>query len=135
MPDKFYDVKVIQIACDKQHVFALDSVGNLYTWGSNEFGALGLGKQTSSRIPERLALAHDIQDIKKIYCFPDCSMILLKDGSLYASGRNNANRLGFGKNVEKVTTFVSLPLNLLTFHFEDFLKFAEKNFFDKKENR
>lgn len=101
---------MVQIACDKQHVLALDAVGNLYTWGSNEFGALGLGKQSSLRIPERLALAHDIQDVKKIYCFADCSMILTHDGSLYACGRNNANRLGFGKNVENVTTFVSLSL-------------------------
>lgn len=40
---KFYDVKIIQIACDKSHVIALDIHGNVYSFGHNSYGALGLG--------------------------------------------------------------------------------------------
>ena len=43
-------IKVIQVACGKQHSLALTDAG-LYSWGSNQFGQLGVGKypcQTSS---------------------------------------------------------------------------------------
>lgn len=97
----------MQIASDQNHVLALDAKENLYSWGSNEFGALGLGKQSFSLVPLRIPLAQSIQDIKKIVCGPDCSLVLLNDGSVYACGRNNSNRLGFGKNVDKIEAFVS----------------------------
>lgn len=98
----------MQVACDKNHVLALDSHDNVYSWGSNDFGALGLGRQTSSLSPLRIPLTQNIKDVKKIYCGPDCSIVLLHDGSVYACGRNNSNRLGFGKHLEKVEGFVSL---------------------------
>ena len=98
----------MQVACDKNHVLALDSNENVYSWGSNDFGALGLGKQNSSSAPLRIPLIQSIKDIKKIYCGPDCSIILLNDGSVFACGRNNSNRLGFGRSIEKVEGFVSL---------------------------
>jgi len=103
----FADIKIIQIACDKSHVLALDINGNIYSFGSNEFGALGLGKQKVAMTPLKLSLPQTVQDIKKIYCGPECSFILLHDGSVYACGRNNCNRLGFGKNVEWFAEFVS----------------------------
>lgn len=105
--EKLYDINIVQIASDKNHVIALDANGNLYSWGSNDFGALGLGKQNFSTVPIRLPLFQNIHDIKKIYCGPDCSLILLQDGTVYACGRNNANRLGFGRSVEKIEAFVS----------------------------
>lgn len=116
--DKFYDIKVVQIACDKNHVLALDSNENVYSWGSNDFGALGLGKQNSSLEPLRIPLVQNIKGVKKIYCGPDCSIILLHDGCVYACGRNNSNRLGFGRNTEKVEGFVSLislKISLMSF--------------------
>lgn len=36
-------VKVVQVACGKQHSLALTDAG-LYSWGSNQFGQLGVGK-------------------------------------------------------------------------------------------
>jgi alpha-tubulin suppressor-like RCC1 family protein len=113
-PEKFLDTKIIQIACDKNHAIALDSAGNFYSWGSNEFGALGMGKQNFSVIPLRIPLNQNIRNIKQIYCGPDCSLILLHDGSVYACGRNNANRLGFGRNVEKIEAFVSGDFSMST---------------------
>jgi NIMA (never in mitosis gene a)-related kinase 8 len=105
--EKLYDIKIVQIACEKNHVLALDALGSLYSWGSNDFGALGLGKQSFSVIPLRIPIAQSIHEIKQIYCGPDCSLVLLHDGLVYACGRNNANRLGFGRNVEKIEAFVS----------------------------
>lgn len=105
--DSFADVKITQIACDKSHVLALDANGNVYSFGSNDFGALGLGKQKSSMTPVKIPLPQSVHGIQQIYCGPDCSMILLQDGSVYACGRNNNNRLGMGRNIESCAEFVS----------------------------
>lgn len=105
--EKLYDINIVQIASDKNHVLVLDAVGNLYSWGSNDVGALGLGKQNFSNVPTRIPPFQNNQDIKQIYCAPDCSLVLLQDGTVYACGRNNSNRLGFGRSVEKVEAFVS----------------------------
>lgn len=117
--EKLYDIKITQIASDKSHVIALDAVGNLYSWGSNDFGALALGKQNFSVIPLRIPVTPNISDVKQIVCGPDCSLLLLNDGSVYACGRNNMNRLGFGRSVEKIEAFVSFESNyqkLKAFH-------------------
>lgn len=103
----FSEIKITQIACDKSHVMALDINGYIYAFGSNDFGALGIGKETSSKTPSRVHLTQNIHDVRKIYCASDCSLILLHDGSVYACGKNTCNRLGFGRNVEYFSEFVS----------------------------
>lgn len=83
---------------------------------------MGLGKQGFSVIPLRIPIAQSIQEIKQIYCGPDCSLVLLHDGLVFACGRNNANRLGFGRNVEKIEAFVS---EIFVLHFDFILKFQQ----------
>jgi hypothetical protein len=115
--DFFSEIKVTQVACDKSHVLALDINGHLYSFGTNEHGALGLAKGKRAMIPSRVELAQGIRDIKKIFCGPDCSLLLLDDGSVFACGRNNCNRLGFGKNAEHIFEFVSQQRTLDNFLF------------------
>ena len=35
---------IVQIACGRSHVMALNSDGHIFVWGSNDNGQLGLGK-------------------------------------------------------------------------------------------
>jgi alpha-tubulin suppressor-like RCC1 family protein len=90
----------VQIACDRAHVIALDSDGNLYSWGRNEFGALGQKKVSSSPVPTKIH--QNFQHISKIFCAPDSSIILTNDGNVYVCGRNTSNRFGFGRLIECV---------------------------------
>lgn len=90
----------MQIACDKSHVLALDSEGNLYSWGRNEFGALGQKRIFFSPIPVKLN--PNFHNILKISCAPDSSIVLTSDGNVHVCGRNNSNRFGFGRLVECV---------------------------------
>lgn len=106
---KFHDIKIIQIACDKNHVLALDSDGYVYSFGHSGCGALGLGSKITSMTPRRISSASSIRNIKRIYCAPDCSLILTHEGAVYACGSNNFNRFGFGGNVEHAGEFVSMP--------------------------
>lgn len=105
--EKFIDIKIVQIACYKSHVLTLDIHGNIFSFGYNEHGALGLGAKITSMTPQRISLAPTIRSIKKIYCAPDCSVILTHEGCVYACGSNKFNRFGFGKNVDGVNEFVS----------------------------
>jgi NIMA (never in mitosis gene a)-related kinase 8 len=100
LSDKLFDCKIVQIACDKAHVLALDSEGNLYSWGRNEFGALGQKKVSFSPLPMRLH--QHFQHISKIFCSFDSSIILTSDGNVYVCGRNTSNRFGFGRLIESV---------------------------------
>lgn len=130
---KFHDIKIIQIACHKNHVLALDIHGNVYAFGHNENGALGLGTRTTSMTPQRVSSASSIRSIKKIYCAPDCSLILTHDGTVYACGSNNFNRLGFGGNVEHVNEFVSMSFK--SKNIASFLSFsAAENFLHQEES-
>lgn len=66
-----------------------------------------MGSNFYSENPMRIPISQQIFGISKIDCGPDTSMILLKSGEVYACGRNNFNKLGFGKKVENVEAFVS----------------------------
>ncbi|CAO1402354.1 unnamed protein product [Diamesa serratosioi] len=107
--EKLLDIKIKDVTAHNHHVLALDTNGNLYSWGSSEFGALALGKQNFSMVPIRIPLAQNIINIVKIYCGPNCSLLLLGNGDIYACGKNNSNKLGFGRNIETVEAFRKIP--------------------------
>lgn len=106
--EKSPNTKVIQVSSGSTHVLALDTRGNIYSWGTSGFGALGMKNNTFSSIPSRVALPQNVKDIDKIGCGPDCSLILLKNGEVFACGRNNYDKLGLGRKIENVLTFVSI---------------------------
>ncbi|XP_062550028.1 serine/threonine-protein kinase Nek8 [Armigeres subalbatus] len=101
---KLNNICIRQVACGSQHVVALSDGGNLYTWGSSNDGALGLGKQILvSTEPRRLIISQMIQDIRRICCGPDCTIILTEGGTCYCCGSNRYNRLGFGTRIVQIT--------------------------------
>ncbi|XP_055604185.1 serine/threonine-protein kinase Nek8 [Uranotaenia lowii] len=100
---KFNNVKIIKVVCGSQHVVALSSDGDLFTWGSSADGALGLGKQMlESNEPRRLIVSQLIQNISDISCGPDCTVILTTAGTCYCCGSNQFNKLGFGLKVTQL---------------------------------
>lgn len=133
--EKFGDIKIVQISCFKTHVMTLDIYGNVYSFGSNEYGALGLGElKMKSETPQRISLASSIRDIKRIFCAFDCSIILTHDGIVYACGSNNYNRFGFGKNIDAVAEFVSSFTFLSKKILEIFVFSLEKSLVYQKES-
>jgi len=45
-------VRVVAVACGRQHSCALDDQGRLWTWGGGDDGALGHGDQTRQLLPK-----------------------------------------------------------------------------------
>src|SRR5690606_37509516 len=84
------------------HSVALGSDGNAYAWGSNTFGQLGDGTNTSSNTPVQVqAPAGDT--FTSISAGENHSVALGSDGNAYAWGRNTFGQLGDGTNTSSNT--------------------------------
>jgi hypothetical protein len=80
----FNGEKVKAISCGFRHALALTESGCVYSWGNNRFGQLGVGDNEYKEIPT-LVLLNDII-IEKISCGENHSLLLSRDGDIYAFG-------------------------------------------------
>jgi alpha-tubulin suppressor-like RCC1 family protein len=72
---------------------ALTECGHAYSWGSNEFGQLGIGNTVHSNEPKFVAVIGENKCnvlIEKISCGLGHSVLLSSDGYIYAFGRNKS---------------------------------------------
>ena len=69
----FGDCAVRRILSSCMHFGALTENNELYTWGRNRFGLLGLGHDKDQYFPFKVCLAHDV---KQVALGPDHTMAL-----------------------------------------------------------
>ncbi|XP_015926026.1 E3 ISG15--protein ligase Herc6 [Parasteatoda tepidariorum] len=117
-------IEIIAIAAGGWHSAAISSIGDLYMWGWNESGQLGLpcpkleGNRSSSEIytacylPKLIDL--DDKKVTKISCGSRHTAAITEDKQLWTWGYNNWGQLGnknclFNDTPEKV----SLPKNFI----------------------
>ena len=77
---------------------ALDTNGNLWTWGWNNYGQLGNGTQTDCYIPKQIQTE---TSFSQIGAMSDFSVALDIDGNIWAWGNNGGGQLGDGTTVNK----------------------------------
>ncbi|XP_017488086.1 PREDICTED: serine/threonine-protein kinase Nek8-like, partial [Rhagoletis zephyria] len=107
---KLQDIQIEKIASGTAHALALSADGSIYVWGTSAYGALGLGKlQTQQRTPQKVLLPHVNGKAEKIFCGPNVSAVLFKNGDLYLCGCNKYRKLGFKKNIT-ITAFKKLQM-------------------------
>ncbi|XP_076831361.1 putative E3 ubiquitin-protein ligase HERC4 [Brachyhypopomus gauderio] len=99
---------VIQVSCGDQHSVALTKDGQLFTWGQNSSGQLGVGKgKYSSLSPQPLKSLCGIP-LGQISAGGDNSFALSLSGAVFGWGRNNAGQLGLGdRNDRYIPTWVN----------------------------
>ncbi|XP_012945754.1 serine/threonine-protein kinase Nek9 [Aplysia californica] len=107
--DFFSDHPVLEVACGDNHVIALTHYRDVYTWGSGEFGRLGLGSEDDFNTPQKVDIPVK-QQIKSVCAGSDSSFLLCSSGRLLACGSNQFNKLGFnsqtsGLRKRKAKTF------------------------------
>ncbi len=83
----------ISMSCGYNYSF-LVSINEVYAWGSNDHGQLGLGNNADYNLPQKL----NLPNIKKIICGYSHAMALTNFNEIYAWGSNNSGQLGLGNN-------------------------------------
>ncbi|XP_043466153.1 probable E3 ubiquitin-protein ligase HERC4 isoform X1 [Leptopilina heterotoma] len=85
---------VVQIACGLKHALALTNNGELYSWGSNKEGQLGLGPNIKKELKPKLISSLVGIPIAFIACGGYHCIVVSKSGAIFGWGRNNFGQLG-----------------------------------------
>ncbi len=101
----FPDRKVISIACGSYHSMALTETGQVYSWGLNKYGQLGIGNTLNKNSPTRIELNYQKYKITKISCGQKHSFILTESGILFTFGKNYLKLVSKHKNLMNPTEF------------------------------
>ncbi|XP_006900083.1 PREDICTED: E3 ISG15--protein ligase HERC5 [Elephantulus edwardii] len=93
---------IIQIACGDDYSLALSKGGELFAWGNNCHGQLGLGEKIESAyLPQTVTHLLGIP-LAQISAGEAHSMALSMSGNIYSWGKNNLGQLGLGHTKDEV---------------------------------
>lgn len=89
---------LIEIAAGGKHSLALDNNGNVFSWGYNASGQLGLGSVTEKNSPELVnvnsSASAPLKTPTQLAAGFDHSLALMSDDTVMAWGANNVGQLG-----------------------------------------
>lgn len=88
------DGQVVSIAAGDTHTLLLTDQGQVYGFGDNSFGQLGLGNGVENvTLPTLLPVAGEVASIEANF---NTTFLVTTDGEVYATGRNLYGQLGVG---------------------------------------
>ncbi|CRK92458.1 CLUMA_CG006020, isoform A [Clunio marinus] len=115
-------LKVVDIATGSFHSVVLTSFGDVYTWGWNTSGQLGLPKvfqhtfqnissnqQQVFTTPKFIKMERD-ETVKNVYCGSKHTILKTEDNRIFAAGLNNFGQLGLSTLSSKKDKFTEIPL-------------------------
>ncbi|KAK0400455.1 hypothetical protein QR680_015254 [Steinernema hermaphroditum] len=88
--------KVVQIACGNFHSVALTDKGEVFAWGLNNSGQLGVGSTINHGIPKKVEGQLHNRFVKFVSCGQKSTLALTECGEVYAWGFNDCGQLGCG---------------------------------------
>uniref|UniRef100_A0A667ZVT8 HECT and RLD domain containing E3 ubiquitin protein ligase 3 n=1 Tax=Myripristis murdjan TaxID=586833 RepID=A0A667ZVT8_9TELE len=98
---KLCEHRISQVMCGNQHCIALSRDGQLFTWGQNSSGQLGLGKgEPSTLSPQPLKSLSGIP-LAQITAGGDHSFALSLSGAVFGWGKNSAGQLGLNDEQDR----------------------------------
>ena len=80
-------------SCGSFHTITLSDDGDVYSFGKNNFGQLGLGHTESVPLP---SLIPNLPQIKQVACGFDFTICVDFEGFIWSFGQNTAGQLGTG---------------------------------------
>lgn len=87
-------VKILSIAAGGEHIFAVSSTQELYGWGKNKEGQLGIG--SISEYEHEPTLVRKLESIVQAYCGDNYSACVSAYGEVYVTGSLEGGKLGLG---------------------------------------
>jgi alpha-tubulin suppressor-like RCC1 family protein len=98
---------IISISCGSYHTMALATDGQLYTWGSNNFGQIGDGLSASVRLlPVRVQGVLNGIVVRSISAGYEYSTAIDSSNNLYTWGNNARGQLGDNTTITRNSTIV-----------------------------
>lgn len=111
-PKKIFDTlrPIISVVCGREHAIILCQNGDIYGYGSNTEGQLGilLTPVTPSQTYVNPVRVDTIKDVLAIACGNNHSLVLTKEG-LFGCGENGYGKLGLG-HTRNVYEWTKLPI-------------------------
>ncbi|KAF0874370.1 RCBT2 protein, partial [Crocuta crocuta] len=86
---------VVNIACGQMCSMAVVNTGEVYVWGYNGNGQLGLGSSGNQPTPCRISALQGIR-VQRVACGYAHTLVLTDEGQVYAWGANSYGQLGTG---------------------------------------
>nr|XP_046244794.1 probable E3 ubiquitin-protein ligase HERC6 isoform X2 [Scatophagus argus] len=90
-------VPVIQVACGNSHSLALTKGGDVFSWGLNSHGQLGLGKEVKLQYTPVLVCALTGVAVTQISAGATHTLFLTLPGLVYCCGANRSGQLGLNR--------------------------------------
>lgn len=107
----------VQIAAGASHTLVVTSSGQLYSFGRNLFGQLGIATNSETNnanpTPSLVALPGAIGTTTQIAAGENHSLAVTSGGQLYAFGRNRSGQLGSAVNNETDKASTPAPVELM----------------------
>jgi len=87
---------VVYASAGVDHTGAVTEDGEIYIWGSNDVGQLGLGRMVPGETVPTLVTSESVRGVffSKVFCGQNVSYALTKNGELYSWGSNDSGKLG-----------------------------------------
>lgn len=85
----------VSVSTGADHILALGSDGNVYAWGNNAYGQLGINLDTASLSIPTVVAGLQGKHIVAVSAGKHFSLALSEDGSVYSFGRNHKLQLGY----------------------------------------
>jgi alpha-tubulin suppressor-like RCC1 family protein len=106
MQESHFPARVIAVAAGWEHSLALTESGEVYAWGWNKGGRLGLGDRKKRLVPTKVP---GLTEVKAIAAGGAHSLALTESGEMYAWGWNWFGQLGLGDRKKRLTP-IKVPL-------------------------
>lgn len=116
-------LKIVDIAAGLFHSIAVSSFGDVYTWGWNTHGQLGLPKiarhtfekasdnhQQVFTVPQLIELEDD-EAVEKVFCGSRHTVLKTERNRIFSAGLNNYGQLGLSSKIEDVDKFTEIPVS------------------------
>ena len=82
---------VMSASCGCAHSAVVTSIGEVFTWGSSEYGQCGTGHPVTQMLPTRIP---DLRSVRVAVCGSHHTHVLTDRGDLYSFGRTSEGVLG-----------------------------------------
>ena len=89
-----FSYRVTKIACSYYHTIVATDQDDVFSFGRNDFGQLGIGSQEEMLSPVRVPFFRDKGSILSMACGQYHSLVSVTGGGCYAFGKNDYGQLG-----------------------------------------